>query len=152
MLAKVSIMDEVYEDLWIGDIQDAREEALGEFGINKVITVCQDAVGSNIGCEYTHHNMSDGPDNKYGGDHSFNIYQEATNELFRAIQAGKTVLIHCHKGQSRSVSVAMGTITRLNSVSASEALNTIKQNRPQANPDKLLVEHAERYAELHSQV
>jgi atypical dual specificity phosphatase len=145
-------MDEVYESLWIGDIQDAREEALGEFGISKVITVCQDTVESNIGCEYTHYNMSDGPDNKYGGDYSFNIYQQASDELFRAINSNKTVLIHCHKGQSRSVSVAMGVICRLENISAVEALNLIKENRPEANPDELLVERAERYAELHSQV
>jgi len=145
-------MDEIYEDLWIGNIEDARQEALGEFGVNKVITVCQDSVEPNVGCVYTHYNMSDGPDNKYGGDYSFDIYREATDELFRAIQEGETVLIHCHRGQSRSVSVAMGAITRLNSVSASEALNTIEQNRPQANPDELLVEHAEEYAELHSKV
>lgn len=138
-------MDKVYKNLWIGDIDDAREEPLGDFGIQRVITVCQDSVSDNIGCDYTHYNMSDGPDNKYGGDHSYEIYQEATDDLFNYLQSGDKVLIHCHKGQSRSVSVAVGAISRLKGISPSEALDLIENNRPEVDPDDLLIQHAEKY-------
>lgn len=138
-------MDKVASNLWIGDISDAQEESMKEYGINKVITVCQDSVEDNIGCEYVHYNMSDGPQNSYGGDHSFDLYKEATDELYQSLSNNRKTLIHCHKGQSRSVSVAVGAIGRLENKSSEEAFGKIKEGRPQANPDELLIEHAERY-------
>lgn len=140
-------MDEVYENLWIGDISDAQEESMGSRGISTVITVCQDSVEDNIGCDYHYYNMSDGPDNKYGGDHGYSIYSQASNRLYDSIRNGDKVLIHCHRGRSRSVSVAAGVIGRLEGTSADDALSTIKNSRPEANPDELLMEHARTYVE-----
>lgn len=138
-------MDRVSTNLWVGNISDAQEESMKSYGIQKVITVCQDSVQDNIGCEYHHYNMSDGPDNSYGGDHSFELYEKAADNLYRSLSNSTKTLIHCHKGQSRSVSVAAGAIGRLENKSFEEAFNKIKSKRTQANPDELLRDHARDY-------
>lgn len=138
-------MDKVYENLWIGDISDAQEKSMKSRGINTVITVCQDSVEDNIGCNYFEYNMSDGPDNKYGGDHGYEIYKRAADNLYNRLEQGDSVLIHCHRGRSRSVSVAVGVIGRMKSISADSALTLVESNRPEADPDQLLIEHAKKY-------
>lgn len=141
-------MDQVFPNLWIGDISDAHEESMKQYGIERVITVCQDSVQDNIGCEYEHYNMSDGPQNSYGGDHSFDLYREAADDLYKSLSDDRKTLIHCHKGQSRSVSVAVGAVGRLNNKSVEQSLKEIKEGRPEAQPDDLLIEHARNYIQL----
>lgn len=143
-------MDKVYDNLWIGSISDAQTEPLDEYNINAVVTVCQDSVEDNIGCDYYYYNMSDGPDNKYGGDHSYNMYKNATDKLYHLLVDGSCVLIHCHKGRSRSVSVAIGALCRIENINPDSALDLIKENREIADPDDLLLKHSRRYYNDHN--
>lgn len=142
-------MDQVYENIWIGDISDAREISMKDKGISTVITVCQDSVADNIGCQYYFFEMSDGPDNRYGGDHSYSMYSEAADTLYESVNNNDKTLIHCHKGQSRSVSVVVGVMGRIEGLTAETALSRIKQKRTQADPDELLLDHAEKYINSH---
>lgn len=137
-------MDRITENIWIGDISDAQTESMSEYGITRVITVCQDSVEDNIGCEYSYYNMSDGPDNKYGGRHDYDYFASAADELLNAVQDGQKTLIHCHKGQSRSASVLIAVLGRLRGMTYEESESYVSQRRD-INPDEILVQHARDY-------
>lgn len=142
-------MNEIINGIWIAGIQAVREQSTQRF--DTVITVCQESVQDNIGCTYEWFNMADGPDNTYGGDASYDMFLEASNAMYNAVTNNDTTLIHCHKGQSRSVSVAAAVIGRINNTSFDTALTLITAFRPQANPDELLQTHGRRYINEHKQ-
>lgn len=131
------------KNLWIGNEKDAQEEALSDYGITKVVTVCQDSTEDNVGCSYSRYNMSDGPDNKYGGRHDYEIFHSAVGEVVESINQGDTVLVHCHRGRSRSAAVVIASVGRLKSVGYDKSREVVESARPVINPDKLLVKHAE---------
>ena len=137
-------------ELYISGIVAAREEPTSH--LDRVITVCQDSVEDNISDqqEYDFFCMSDGPHNGYGGDHSYEMFSRAANILFMALEDGESVLIHCHMGQSRSVSVAVAAVGRLLGISRTEAYDLVQHYRPQAHPDALLMGHASTYIEQHT--
>lgn len=138
--------------LFIGDIDDARTQSTSH--LDRVITVCQDSVADNISDSivYGYYNMSDGPDNEYGGRHDYELFKEAAEELYRSLKRRESVLIHCHAGQSRSVSVSVAAIGQLLDISRSEAFDIVSRYRPQANPDYLLMGHAQQYIEEHTDI
>lgn len=136
-------MNQITENLWIGDIQDVREGDTSQF--DRVITCCQENVEDNVGCKYDFFNMSDGPHNGFGGDHSYELFHEASIILLGALAYGEDVLIHCHMGQSRSVSVACAAIAVDENISYDWAFDIVEKNRPQAHPDPHLRSHAEKF-------
>lgn len=129
--------------LWVGDIQDVREGPTDQF--DRIVTVCQDEVRDNVGCEYNWFNMSDGPHNAYGGDSSYETFAEAAETVLDAMRAGETVLVHCHAGQSRSVSVAAAALAVLTNRSIEAGFNSVWEGRGRTHPDDLLYDHAERF-------
>lgn len=138
-------MDQITENIWLGDISDVYEENLSKKGIDHVITVCQDKTEDNVGVKYTFYNMSDGPDNKYGGDYDFEIYKKAADNMYNSIKNNNTVFIHCHAGQSRSVSVTIGVVGKLKDLEFEQAYDYVKNRRMQADPNDLLLDHAQKY-------
>ena len=140
-------MNEILNGIWISGIQPVREASTHRF--DTVITTCQESVADNIGCNYGWFNMADGPDNTYGGDASYSTFEDAADMLYTAVINDDTVLIHCHKGQSRSVSVAAAVLGRVEEVRFDTALDFITMFRPQANPDELLQTHGRRYISKH---
>lgn len=141
-------MDQITNNLWIGDIQDVRERSTSQF--ERVITVCQENVEDNVGCRYDFFNMSDGPANGYGGDSSYEMFHEAAITLLGALTYGENVLIHCHMGQSRSVSVAAAVLGVMHGVNYQSSFELIEDNRPQAHPEPHLRDHAETFIGFHS--
>lgn len=139
-------------ELHITDIDEAR--TLDKSNIDRVITTCQDSIEDNVSneMEYTHYNMSDGPDNKYGGRSDYDIFADAAQELYQALSTDETVLIHCHMGQSRSVSVSVAALGQLLGKTRHEAWDIVRRYRPQAHPDRLLMEHADKYIDNHTDV
>lgn len=138
-------------ELYISDISEAIESEKSH--LDRVITVCQDNIEENISDEQEYHHfcMADGPHNVYGGDSSYEMFSRSANELHRALKLGESVLIHCHLGQSRSVSVAVAALGRLLDIPRHEAFDTVERYRPQAHPDQLLMGHAGTYIERHTQ-
>jgi protein-tyrosine phosphatase len=122
--------------------------------LDRVITVCQDSIKDNVpeSVEYSFYCMSDGPANEYGGNHSYAMFAEAADELYEALTTDETVLIHCHAGQSRSVSVATAVVGRMLDLSRSDALDLIHRYRiTQHYPDRLLMDHASQYISEHTE-
>lgn len=133
-------------ELWITDINTARKSNKEKF--DTIITVCQDSIKENIpqDTNYHHYCISDGPNNKYGGRHDYKIFKKATDQLHKHLKQNKTVLIHCHRGASRSTSISMAAIGKLlNNLRPHEAYGLIKNHRPQTAPDDKLHNHMKRY-------
>lgn len=133
-------------ELYITDIGDAR--TMDKSDIDRVVTVCQDSIEENVSDStvYSFHRMSDGPNNEYGGYHSYYMFEQAADELYDALHSGESVLIHCHNGTSRSISVATAALGRLVDEPRSEVLALIHYYRPrQSYPDKLLMDYARAY-------
>lgn len=57
------------------------------------------------------------------------LLQKAMNELAQAVADGMKVLVHCHAGRSRSVSVVARYLMESMWITAEEALALIKQKR-----------------------
>lgn len=136
---------EVREDLWISDIQDVREKTTGRFDV--VVTVCQDSVEDNVGCGYVQFELSDGESAEiYGGECTFQKFRSATNVVVYHVRDGRTVLCHCHHGQSRSVTVSAAAMAVLDDITYREARSRIADKRT-IHPDKKLEDFAKRYIE-----
>ena len=139
-------MNEVVDGIWVGDIVDVREESTNHF--ETIITVCQDSVEDNISAEQEYHFfcMADGPlsADAYGGSYEYEMFEEAVNAVLAAEQP---VLVHCHMGQSRSVAVVTAAVAVMESMNWYDAFEQVRRYRPQAHPDGMLVENAQRYIE-----
>lgn len=135
-------MDNIINGLWIGDIQDVREQSTERF--DRVITVCQDEVSDNVGCDYQHFNMSEGETDSYGGSSNFVLFRDATEAVVDALENDETVLVHCHVGRSRSASVCIAAIGRHYDMSYGDAYNTVSDTR-YIQPDPTLVQHAKTF-------
>lgn len=135
----------ITDQLYVGDIQDAREAPTDRF--DRVVTVCQDEVSDNVGCAYNWFNMSDGPENSYGGDSSYELFAEAADCVLASLDDGETVLVHCHMGQSRSVAVAAAALAVFKQAYAERGFEWVRQGRGQTHPDHSLRLHAIRYAD-----
>lgn len=135
-------MNEVSDGVWVSDIIGVREEPTNQF--ESIITVCQDSVEDNVSAEQEYHFfcMADGPHNAYGGDSSYELFEEAVDAV---LDAAEPLVVHCHMGQSRSVSVVTAAIAVRDGMSFSEAFGQVRRYRPQADPDRLLVSHAQQY-------
>lgn len=140
-------MNQIDDQLWITDIDGVRTNSTSRF--DRVITVCQDEVIDNVGCSYEWYNMSDGPENSYGGDSSYSLFQQASQSLLRALQNGETVLIHCHMGQSRSVSVAIAAFAVWQEMDYEEARAYVMDRNGRTHPDGNLVRYTKRFIQEH---
>lgn len=118
---------------------------------DRVVTVCQDNVRENVSDSqaYDFFEMADGPHNSYGGDHSYELFERAATVVWNALYHNESVILHCHMGQSRSVSVGTAALGRLLDEPRHEAFGLISDSRPQAHPDQLLMGHAQTYIEQH---
>lgn len=143
-------MDEVYDGVYISDIADARTAPKDM--VDVVVTVCQDSIEDNVGCEYHHFNMADGPHCGYGGDHSYELFREAARTILDAITNGDSVLVHCHMGQSRSASTTIAALGVWLEQNYYEVESLVEESRPQIHPDGLLEQHARQFIEEHTDI
>jgi hypothetical protein len=132
--------------LYIADIQDIQQGDTSKF--DHVIGVCQDDCSDNVGCEYTHFCLADGPNDIRGhnpGDYSYELLSEAIDAVIAARIRRETVCVHCHAGQSRSATVVIAAYAVLNGISWNEAYNRVEDKRPIINPGPELVADGKKY-------
>lgn len=137
-------------ELHITDISTARTMDKSIF--DRIITVCQNSIADNVSEEmnYSHYNMSDGAvrvEETYGGSCEYELFEQAADELHDALSDDEVVLIHCHAGRSRSVSVSIAALGRMLEIRRQNAYEILERYRPQLKPDLLLMEHASKYIE-----
>lgn len=139
-------MDQINDRLWISDIRDAREKT---FDGDAVVTVCQDDISDNVGCDYAHFDLADGPSDSCGGRCSYELFASAVDTVVRRVSNGQEVLVHCHMGQSRSASVCIAALGVLHGMSYEEGYARVRDARTIINPDETLVRFARKFIEDH---
>lgn len=141
------MITEVDSSLFVADIRDVETESLGEYGIDLVVGVCQDDRSDNVGCPYRHFPLSDGPPHRGArnpGRFVYELFEDAVDIVLDQWQRGSAVLVHCHAGQSRSVSVAAAAMAVDREVDIDTAFGLIRSHRnTQVSPD--VQTFAERY-------
>lgn len=137
-------MNEILDNLYISNITDARTKNKDNF--DTVITVCQDTIEDNVSCDYKHFNLADGEIDDYKrGECTYNLFKQSVDYLLSELKQDKTVLIHCHAGMSRSVTVSIAAIAVYQDISYNEAYNIVKNNRNLIQPNEILVGFAKKY-------
>lgn len=131
----------IRDNLYISDIDAVRTTDLDRFGIDRVITICQDNTSENVGCAYNHYDIPD-------DEHNYEIFEAAVDRLRDAWNDGERVLVHCHAGMSRSVCASAAAIAAEENIPVDSALYEIGQSRGIA-PGWELKDSAKRYVGDH---
>lgn len=133
-------MNEITNQLWIGDIDDVQSGNTSRF--DHVVGVCQDTASENVGCRYSHFNMADGDESGHvPGDSSYELFEQAADTVLTSIAAGNTVLVHCHRGQSRSAMICAAVLAVTEDLPFLEARRRIKDSHPSDG----VIDHARQY-------
>lgn len=143
-------MNEITDNLWIADIQGAREKSTARFDL--VVTVCQDSVADNIGCEYEHYELADDlpSEERWGGECSYELFSEAAETVVGALEEDKTVLVHCHVGRNRSVAVSSAALATVHGLDGFKpAFDMVRDARPIAQCTYRMADYAERFISEH---
>lgn len=140
----------VHQQIHVTDITLVREGHTPD-DVDRIVTVCQEDVTDHIptAVAYEWYQMSDGPHSGYGGVHSYRLFEMAAASVLRALEAGETILVHCHVGKSRSVSVAAAAIAvHEGNYDVMKYMHRIKHLRENGDmPDESLVRYARRFAQ-----
>lgn len=138
---------EITEQLYVTDIRDARTCDKDDF--DAVVTVCQDSIEANVpdDIDYHYYCMADGEETGLvPGDSSYDMFEDAARIVLAHLRFDDTVLLHCHAGQSRSVSVGMAAIMVADGFTFEEAWTRMANRRPEVHPDRTLKQYARRFA------
>lgn len=127
-------MNFITDNIFIGDSQDAKnKQLLDELGITACLNCAEDL---DYECPIEHYSkigLVDGP-----CDQKDKLVQ-AIDELDILLEGGHRILVHCHCGVSRSVTVVATWIARKYEKSIYEALHEIARRRPKVGPRQALV-------------
>jgi protein-tyrosine phosphatase len=138
-------MDQITDRLWISDIDTVAESSTQRFDL--VVSTCQDVVRENVGCQYMHFPLADDAQSacNWGGTTDYTTFESAAWAVIWALHGGATVLVHCHSGRNRSVSVSIAALALRNGWTYGEAFERVLEARPIASPDALMEQHARRF-------
>ena len=137
-------MDEITDRLWISDIDTVRDSPISS-AVDVVVSTCQDEVRDAVDRPYKHFEMADGRQDENGGDHSYEIFERTVDYVREQVQAGRTTLVHCHLGISRSSAVCATAIAAERDISFGEALQLVEDARPIVDPNEDLQSHGRAY-------
>ena len=121
-------MTKITDCIWIGNSHDAgHPQPLKDVGIDAILNCAHDLFGPygwNAGFHYAQCGMVDGPGNPPMA------YQSAVLQLASLVALGKKVLVHCHKGESRSVAVVIAYLNTTDNKGWDHWRNVIRSLRP----------------------
>ena len=143
-------MDEITDRLWISDIDTVRDSPISS-AVDVVVSTCQDEVRDAVDRPYEHFEMADGRQDENGGDHSYEIFERTVDYVREQVQAGRTTLVHCHLGISRSSVVFATAIAAERDISFGEALQLVEDARPIVDPNEDLQSHGRAYQSVDEQ-
>jgi protein-tyrosine phosphatase len=106
-------------------------EVLKSLNICAILTVC-DCLAPKFPdqFEYKIISVADEPSVRLNS-----YFKEATDFIRKMIQEGKTVLVHCFAGVSRSASIVIAYLMRFHKMEYNVAFNHVKSKRPWINPN-----------------
>jgi protein-tyrosine phosphatase len=139
-------MNQITDTLTIAAIDDVSEQPTSDYDL--VVSVCQDTVDDNVGCEYDHYALADDEVSaaNWGGTTDYSEFEKAADTVAEAMQHSN-VLVHCHSGQNRSAAVCAAAITDTQDVSAAEAIEMVREARAIMNTSDVMRTHIYRYAD-----
>jgi len=124
-------MDAITDTIWISDIRSVREESTSH--ADRIITVCQESVADNVGdVGYYHFPLSDGEplhESHDPGVFTFELFVEAVETIIDALETGTPTIVHCHKGQSRSVMCVITALASHNNESIDSMYELVAEQR-----------------------
>jgi hypothetical protein len=129
------LADEVYPGLWVGGDDPPQDpKFIEKHGIQVILNMCQEAVcdpPQNV--SYFRIGIADGDCAPVG------VYPKAAEIINDTRKAGRTILVHCAAGVSRSVTAVIAWDILYNGIGYRKSLENIRQRRPIANPHPLLI-------------
>jgi len=137
-------MNEVCTQLTIASIDEVENNPTGKY--DAVLSVCQDKCEDNVSDDvnYEQYPLADGCDSQrnWGGEYSFAVFERAVKQLLQALYDDKRVLIHCHKGRNRSVSISIAALAVWQDWTVSHARRQVMRESDKAPPDQELLAFA----------
>lgn len=142
--------NQIAPSLYISDLETAQSEDTSQF--DAVVSVCQDECADNVSCDYYHFELADGSGDVRGhnpGEYSRDLLEEAIKRVLSLRVLRQTVLVHCHAGVSRSVTVATAALAILRGQSWDETFDEVRERHPIANPGYELRDDAQAIVDDH---
>jgi protein-tyrosine phosphatase len=132
-------MDRVAEHLFVGSIEDAGDASLlRKHSVDMVVSLTYTGpeAGFPDSVSVAQYAMMDGPRNEK------EVFKEAVEAIVRGLESGKTVLVHCSRGASRSPAVAAVAVALHQGIDIEDTFELIRERRDVVDPHDALVEQA----------
>ena len=155
MESNVSHATEIYPGLWLGDIIAASAKHFLKNKRIHCIFNCTVAMPFTDSKEVTTRIRVPVKDNLQI-DQIYMLYKyldKIVNIIFKQLQQGHNVLVHCHAGKQRSVTVIAAFLMKYGDMSKDEAIDTLRTKRsvaalPEINFDQALIQYEKMLIEL----
>lgn len=131
--------------LYLCDIGGVAEHDVSDH--DTIVSVCQDCRDDNISQEYLRFPLADDIESKrnWGGSVDYQTFFDAAEAVRERMEHG-SVVVHCHKGRNRSVSVCAAVMASLtDDEDATQKFEHIERLRPEADPSPLMEGFAHQY-------
>jgi predicted protein tyrosine phosphatase len=134
--------------LWNASIEEVRHgSTAGKF--DRIVSVCQDRCENNVAgrIPYDHFMLADGVESQqeHGGDCSYTMFEIAAENISEWVQ-NEQVLVHCHAGRSRSVTICAAIIACERDIGFDKGLQWVTNAQDgRGDPNELLRSHGHRY-------
>lgn len=131
--------------LYIASIDEVAEKPTSQF--DTVVSVCQDTVEANVGCDYHHIALADGRESKrnWGGSIEYKDFVRAAETVIASVRHGDT-LVHCHMGKNRSAAVCAAVIATHYEHTFDAAIDLVERMNPRTDIVPLMYVFARRFA------
>ncbi|MDX1992759.1 MAG: dual specificity protein phosphatase [bacterium] len=131
------MFDQVYDGIYVGELEAVdNQAAVRAEGITAVVRLDEhDCSSGQWNDAFALLDMPI-PDGEYVDSDTIDTITDFINQQ---IEAGGKVLIHCHMGISRSVSMAMAYLIAYEGMSLAEAFGTVRDGREVAYPHEMLL-------------
>jgi protein-tyrosine phosphatase len=125
-------LHEVYDNIYVGNISTAyNKDKLKELGINNVITAISGM--PEIYPEEFNYMLVDALDIQQQDMRP--MFDDTSKFIKDSLKDGGKVYIHCMCGVSRSVAIVCAYLAKEYGIEPEEAIKTIREIRPKANPN-----------------
>lgn len=125
-------LDEIAPGLYLGTDRAARDfDRLSRVNISAILSIQERTI--TIPNEIPHHKRLHVED--YPHSQIRDVFDEAYEFVREQHEAGRTVLIHCNMGMSRSATVAAAVLARMNQSDSNTALKEVQSRRSIIDPN-----------------
>ncbi|PVU93223.1 hypothetical protein BB561_003378 [Smittium simulii] len=141
-------MDLIGDGIYVGSSRaEADLDALSTENITRVVSVLTDFQPSHKELEYLVIPELDMPDSNL-----LQYFDTSYEFIHKAVSEKRHILIHCAAGQSRSTTITAAYLMKARNWAPEEALDYIKQSRPQINPNSGFIKQLHIYQKLNYSV